>query len=161
VSTAGRVWKGLYKPWNVVAGSSLVFMMCMTTADVIGRLFGHPIFGVYDLVGILGAVIYTAALPDTTANKGHVSVELFLIRLPSKARITIKVITSCLSIILFACIAWQSRIVGIELREAGKVTTDIELPFQYMLYFISLASFFVCIILAKDLINLFRDHTID
>lgn len=159
MSTAGRVWKGLYKPWNVLAGSSLVFMMCLTTADVIGRLFGKPIFGVYDLVGILGAVIYTAALPDTTANKGHVSVELFLIRLPPRVRTVIMVFTTCLSLTLFAFIAWQSRVVGIDLREAGKVTTDIELPFQYMLYFISLASFFVCIILAKDLINLFRNHT--
>jgi len=149
----------MYKPWNVVAGLSIVVMMVLTTADVVFRIFGKPIFGIYDLVGILGAIAYAAALPDTTAQKRHVAVQLFIQRLPSKPRIVVNTITTCFSIALFGLIAWYSRLAGIDLREAGRVTPDLELPYQHILYLIALASFFVCLTLVRELLKSFRDHT--
>jgi TRAP-type C4-dicarboxylate transport system permease small subunit len=152
-------WHWLYKPLNVISGCSVVAIVALTTADVILRYLGRPIEGVYEIVGLMGAVIYTAALPDTTARQGHVGVQIIVQRLPSKARTFVHAITISVSIVLFGLISWQSIEVGKELGESGEILSSIQFSFHYLLYLIALASVAVCVTLIKQLANIFRNGT--
>jgi len=52
--------------------------MFLTFVDVVGRKFGHPIFGSVEIVGFLAIITIAAALPYTHKIDGHVGVESIL-----------------------------------------------------------------------------------
>jgi hypothetical protein len=66
-----------------VSGASLFVMIGAICLDVILRLqwvhkvIGITLVGVFDVVRITGAITLAAALPYTTAVKGHVAIEYF------------------------------------------------------------------------------------
>ena len=59
----------------------MTFLSCMvllTFTDVIGRrLFNTPVFGAHDITEHLMAVIVFSGLPLLTANRAHLSIDLF------------------------------------------------------------------------------------
>ena len=53
-------------------------MVLLTFTDVIGRrLFNTPVFGAHDITEHLMAVIVFSGLPLLTANRAHLSIDLF------------------------------------------------------------------------------------
>ena len=134
-----------------IAGWSLTAMMLLTAADVILRLFRRPILGTYEIVGLLGAIVIAFAMPHTTLQGGHVSVEILVSKLPLSAQSLINLITRILSIILFALIAWECLQYGNELKTAGEVSMTLCLPFYPVLYGIALASIVVCLVVVSGI----------
>ena len=63
-------WKGkvfwLSRAMEVVAGVFLVFMMLLTTFDVILRAFGRPIIGTYEMVALSGGIVIGFSVPITS-----------------------------------------------------------------------------------------------
>ena len=55
---------------NVVAGIAITFIMLLTVADVILRIFRKPIVGTYELVGFSGAIVIGFAIPLTSWMRG-------------------------------------------------------------------------------------------
>lgn len=135
---------------NLVAGWSLVGMTALTCADVILRIFRHPILGTYEIVGFLGAIVASFAMAHTTILRGHVAVELLVMRLPHKVQVVIYLIIHVLSIALFALIAYESILFGNDLRLANEVSLTLQIPFFPVLFGISFASMVVCLVLLVD-----------
>ena len=65
--------------FGTIAGWTLVGMMLLTAADVILRAFRRPILGTYEIVSLLGAIVIAFAMPQTTLQEGHVSVEIVFV----------------------------------------------------------------------------------
>ena len=65
-----------YMQW--IAGAALIFIMLLTVADVALRLFGRPIVGTYEMVGLGGAVVIGFALPVTSLLRCHIFVDFFI-----------------------------------------------------------------------------------
>ena len=59
---------------NLVTVAALAVVMILTCSDVVGRLFGHPILGVYELTASLFLVLSACALAYTQVRRGHISV---------------------------------------------------------------------------------------
>ena len=60
------------KGMDLVAGTALVSIMLLTTADVVLRYLGHPILGSYDLVSVGAVFVIGFALPrDLLAEDAH------------------------------------------------------------------------------------------
>ena len=57
---------------RVVGLACLVGMMLLTCVDVIGRKFGHPVFGSVELVGFMATLAAAFALPYTHQAKAHI-----------------------------------------------------------------------------------------
>ncbi|PKL15498.1 MAG: C4-dicarboxylate ABC transporter permease, partial [Spirochaetae bacterium HGW-Spirochaetae-5] len=62
------------KGFNVIACVAIIIMMLLSVADVVLRLFGKPIPGAYELVGVLGTIVVSFALGFTSLEKGHIAV---------------------------------------------------------------------------------------
>ncbi len=139
---------------NYLAGLSILAMMLLTCADVLLRLFKHPILGAYELVGLLGALTIAFAIPATTLNKGHVAVDFMVEKLPPPAQKICIIMANLLSLSLFALIAWQSFLYADMLRSTGEVTLSLQMPFYPIVYAISAASLLVCIVLLLELATL-------
>ena len=136
---------------NYLAAASIIAMMLLTCADVLLRLFKHPILGTYELVGLFGALTIAFAIPATTLNKGHVAVDFLVEKLPAAAQKFCTLVANLLSLSLFALISWQSFLYADILRTSGEVTLSLEMPFYPVVYAISAASLLVCIVLLLEL----------
>ena len=138
---------------NVLAGWCLVGMTALTCADVILRLFRHPILGTYEIVGFLGAAVAAFAMAHTTLHRGHVAVEVLVLALAPRIRMVVYLITQLLSIGLFALIAWECLRFGNDFRASGEVSLTLRVPFFPVLYGISLSSLVVCLVLLVDFLK--------
>jgi TRAP-type C4-dicarboxylate transport system permease small subunit len=69
----------------------------VTVADIVGRRFGYAINGVVDLVQLCVTAGTWFVIPWAFAAGAHVSVELFITRLPPSARRTLAVAAALLA----------------------------------------------------------------
>ncbi|MDY0269479.1 TRAP transporter small permease [Trichloromonas sp.] len=136
-----------------LAGAAIVAMMLLTCADVMLRLFGHPIPGTYELVSFFGAVAVAFAMAHTCVEKGHIAVSVLVQLLPRRGRETVDALTSALSLLLFALIAWRSVLYAEDLRRSGEVSLTLQLPFYPFIHGIGLAAAAVCLVLLADLVR--------
>jgi TRAP-type C4-dicarboxylate transport system permease small subunit len=123
---------------GALSGLSILGMIGLICADVLLRLpfIGVSIVGSYDLVRVLGAVSLAAALPYTTAIKGHVAIEFFFHKLGKRARAAVDGLMRALSIALFGFIAWRCAGYGLDLLAANQVSQTLRLPLFWLPLFI-------------------------
>ena len=146
---------------NWIAAGAVVFMMLITTADVIMRAFRHPILGTYEIVGFTGAVVIAFSLPYTSIQKGHIAVEFLVQRLPWLARVIINIINAFISIVLFAVIAWQCAEYAETMKISGEVSSTLQMPTYPFLYGISFGCLLLCVVLFIEFLRQFRGAEIE
>jgi TRAP-type C4-dicarboxylate transport system permease small subunit len=113
---------------NGFSAAAVVFIMLLTCADVVLRAFGKPIPGTYELVGYFGVVIVAFALAQTSVERGHIAVELFVDRLPRRAQALIEGLGGVAATALFSVLAWQSQLYARDLMESGDVSLTLGIP---------------------------------
>lgn len=138
--------RGLVKALGVVAGAGLMAMVLITTADVVLRVFRVSLTGAYDLVKIAGAITIAAALPYTSAVKGHVAIEYFFHKLGRIGRVIVDTLMRLLGMTLFAVLAWGSIRYGNRLRESGEVSLTLQLPVFWVPYVLAASCALVILI---------------
>lgn len=148
-----KLANGLAKKLYWIAGAAIIAMMLITCADVVLRYFRRPIPGTYELVCFLGAVAVAFAMAHTSVEQGHVAVSLIVRYLPRRTRGCIDTLTSVLSLIFFALIAWYSIQYANELHATGEVSLTLELPFYPFVCGVGFSAAAVCLVLITDLFN--------
>lgn len=113
---------------NGLAAAAIVLIMLLTCADVVLRLFGHPIPGTYELVGLFGTVIVAFALAYTSMERGHIAVEMLVDRLPARPRSLVEALGSIAGAALFGLLAWQCTVYAGDLMESGEVSLTLGMP---------------------------------
>ena len=146
---------------NLIASVALVFIMFLTVADVILRLFRRPILGAYELVGLGGAVVAAFAIPQTAIERGHVAVRLLVEKLPLRVQSFVYTMVHILSGILFFLIGWESVVYGLDLKRGGEVTMTLKLPFYPVLYGIAASCWVMVLVVAADLLFTFTAGPMD
>ncbi len=137
------------------AGAACLFAMALLTAcDVIGRMFKHPIFGSVELVTFLAVFVVAMALPFTHENKGHIGVELFVLKLSRKTRAVIDIITGTASLLLFVLVAWRMFIYAFKMQESGEVSMNLEFP-EYVVIFVVACS---CVVFCLSIVKVLFDN---
>ena len=141
-----KALRWLVKTLAWVAGVALLLMVLITTTDVLLRAFGVPFTGAYDLVKIAAAISVAAALPYTTAIKGHVAVEFFFHKLGRRGRIVADALMRLGAMALFGLLAWGCADYGNSLRQKGEVSMTLQLPVFWVLYFLAFSCALVVLI---------------
>lgn len=147
--------------FNYVACAAVVLMMLLTCADVVLRLFGHPILGTYEMIGFLGTAVISFALAYTSLEKGHIAVELLVDHLPKRFQVFINAINALIGVALFSLITWQSFIYAGDLRGSGEVSLTLQVPTYPFVYGISLGCGLLCLVLLTDAVRSFRKATVE
>lgn len=111
-----------------VSAAALIFIMLLTCADVVMRLFGSPIPGTYELVGYFGSVIISFAMARTSIERSHIAVNLLVDRLPPRAQNLIGGVGNIASAALFGFLAWQSQVYAQDLLETGDISLTLGIP---------------------------------
>jgi TRAP-type C4-dicarboxylate transport system permease small subunit len=141
---------------KIIGAACLVGMTFLTCADVVGRAFGHPIFGSVEIVGFMATLAVVMAMPYTHQVQGHIGVEI-LVRLFSKrTQIIIDICTGIVSLILFAIITWRMTVYAHTMQKSGEVSMNLELPEHFIIYATAICLLVFTLIILRDIIENIR-----
>ena len=136
---------------EIVAGIALIGVMLLIGTDIVGRIFGCPVPGTYEIVSLAGGLIIGLALPATSRAKGHVSTDLLTGKLSEKAGAFLAVMTRVIGIIIFLLAGYGMVMMGVRLKVSGEVTAVLAFPFYYVAYAISGAFLIQTLILFTEI----------
>jgi TRAP-type C4-dicarboxylate transport system permease small subunit len=149
-----RVIYLLSKFMEIIAGTALVSMMCLTTCDVILRAFGRPIIGTYEIISFTGGVVIGFAMPITSWVRGQIFVDFFYQKFPQFGQNVFNVCTRVICLVLFLFTGWNLMILATRLLRSGEVSLTLQLPFYPIAYGIGIACFVQCLVLIGDLLKI-------
>jgi len=130
--------QGIQQAVSLLLVLMLSAMVALTFTDVVGRrLFNTPVFGGSDITEHLMAVIIFAGLPLLTAQRGHLSIDLFdhwLLR--PQWRLWHKAVDLLISAVL-GLIAWEYYLAIEEAHSINEVSPALNIPRAWMYTFIA------------------------
>lgn len=137
-----------------IGGTVLVFMMLLTVADVIMRYIGKPVLGTYELVSLGGAIVVGCAMPYSSWQRTHVSVDI-LMDSGHRIRTTIlQLITRLMGIMLFLVAGYNLIDMGATLTKTNESTLTLCLPLYPIAYLLGVCCFAECLVLVTHIIQL-------
>ena len=136
---------------EVLAGITLIGVMLLIGTDIVGRIFGFPVPGAYEIVSFAGGLVIGLAVPATSRAKGHVSTDLLLDRLSAKSRSALIVITRLIGIAIFLIAGCSMIMMGVRLKIAGEITAVLALPFYHVAYAMGGAFLIQSFVLVSDI----------
>jgi TRAP-type transport system small permease protein len=130
--------QGIQQAVGLLLVVMLSAIVALTFTDVMGRrLFNTPVFGANDITEHLMAVIIFAGLPLLTAQRGHLSIDLFdHWLLQPKWRFWHKAVDLLIAAVL-GLIAWQYFVSIQEAHSFNEVSPALGIPRAWMYAFIS------------------------
>lgn len=138
--------------WVGVAG--VIVMVAVTCADVLGaKLFLLPVPGSTEIVELAQVATIVFAVATTQRHKGHISVEMFYAKMRPSRQALVRAVTSCLGLILFFILVYQSIQLGNGFLEANEVTATVQIPLYPFAYAFGLALLPVVFLLMIDLVD--------
>ena len=151
-----RVIHSLSRVCDRIAQSAVVAMMLLVVANIIWRVvpkIGHPIFGTYDFVRFIGAILIAFAIAYCAVQGGHIAVELVVDRFPKRAQAIVGTITGILGLGFFALLAWQCLLLANDMWRLGEVSMGAHVPFFPFIYGIGFGCAVLCLVILVDLIK--------
>ena len=135
----------------IVASVILAAMMFLTVADVIGRyFFNSPIKGTWELVGLLLVGAGTWGLAYCQYKKGHIRVDILLVRFPRRVQSLINFISYLVGSIGFGLISWRAFILGMTYFDTNRVTDTLSLPYFPFTFALTFGAGLLALILIID-----------
>jgi len=145
--------------FNGVAASIVVFMMGLTTVDVVMRyLFNSPIAGVYTLCEMLMVGIVYLAIAYVQQQKSHVRVDVIIDRLQGPPRFAFELGTLILALVGFSIMTWQAALSAWDAWVTGDYAMGlIEYPFWPTKTAMTLGIGLLCLRFVTDI----KDYILD
>ncbi len=116
------------------------------------RYLGMPILGSYDMVSFGGAFIIGFAVPRSSWDKTHVSVDILVERIPER-KVIFDVSTRVLALALFAVLTWNFFKLGFGFYRTGEVTLTLEIPLYPIPFILGFCSLIECFVLLADVVR--------
>lgn len=117
------------------AGLTLAAMMLFSVADMVLRGMGYAVAGSYEVIGWLSAAAMALALGTVQRHRGHVAMELLLVKLGQRGRAIVEALMYLMSLLLFAAVAWYVARYARVLHETGSLSETLRVivhPWVYL-----------------------------
>lgn len=155
---ATPIEKGIGKIENIflfIGVGMLLIMMFLGAGDVLGRyLFNHPIKGTLEISQLMMAGVALLCWGYTQAIKGHISIEILLMRYPARVQSIINLFSLILTILIFGLITWQSTLIAVETMKQSRMLENIPLPLFPFKFMVPVGAFVLCLEAITQLIQL-------
>ena len=133
---------------DTIGGYALAAVMVLISCNVLLRMTGNPINGTVEWVQYLQAICIGLTISFCGLQGEHITVNLFVDKLPKKARFVIDIFVHVLTLFFVLLTAWVLTGNGLYMREAGQVgmvTRIPNYPFIFVIAFGFLVYAFVAI----------------
>jgi TRAP-type C4-dicarboxylate transport system permease small subunit len=141
---------------QVVSCGALVFMMLLTTSDVILRIFGRPIIGTYEIVSFSGAITVGFGLPITSWLRGHIFVDFLYRKFPVFYQGLFNILTRFMVVVFFIFLGLNLWRMAASMARSGEVSLTLKLPFYPVAYAIGVIAFIECLVFIADCVKIVR-----
>ena len=135
------------------AAALLAAMMLFSVADMVMRGMGRTIAGSYEVIGWMSAAAMALALGTVQRHKGHVAMELFVVRLGRRNRALVEAAMAVLSLALFAVSAFYVMRYGRTLHETGSMSETLRVIVYPWVYVVGLGCFGLALALLVDFLR--------
>lgn len=140
----------------VIAALVLAGMMLLTVGDVVGRyFFNRPITGTFELIGLLLVCAGTWGLAYCQIQKAHISISIFIDRLPRRARAIFSSLAYIIGLVGFSLVSWRVFLLAIKYLTLpkGNVTDTLRIPYFPFMLILSLSTGAFALVLLVDLVR--------
>ena len=120
------------------AAAMLGAMMLFSVADMVMRGFGVTVAGSYEVIGWLSAVAMALALGTVQRHKGHVAMELVVVKMGRRSRALTDASMALISLVLFAIVAFYVVRYGRVLHETGSLSETLRIIVYPWVYVVGL-----------------------
>lgn len=138
-----------------IAGSILLVMIFLTCANIFMRRVWTPLLGTFELMGYFGAIVTAFALGYTQIKKGHIAVDVLVLRFSEKTRACLNSINNFICMIFFALVAWQITRYATTLWKTGEVTETLKIIYYPFTYGVALGCALFSLIFLTDFLKCF------
>jgi len=138
-----------------VSGYCLMAIVAMIAGNIIIRQFIEPIEGVHEVAAFLGALVIALSLARNQLSKENIGVEIIHVYLPKHLQLIVESITSLISAIVSALIAWQLFAYSLHLYESNEVSMTLAIPYYPFIGVVSLCFLLLTLVLFADCWNAF------
>lgn len=144
-----RLIHGCSRVVYIIGGAGgMLGLTFLIVADICLRyLFNRPIVSSNELVMFLMAVVVFSALSYTETLDGHVRIDLVISRFPQGAQSALRVVTSILSLCLFALITQQNVVRAKALQIEGLRSPILHVPVYPFYLFVAFGCALLCLVL--------------
>lgn len=149
----GKVIDAVTALLKVLGACCLVGMMGLTCVDVVGRYFGHPVFGSVELVIFMAAMATALALPYTHAVRGHIGVEVLIRLFSVRTQGIVELCTNAVSFGLMGVISWQLLRYAQTMKASGQVSMNLELPEYLVIYAVAVCFIVFALVILRDMLE--------
>lgn len=133
----------------------MVLMMLLIISNILMRvLFKSPIFGTFEYVGFLSAIVISFAIASCGVKNGHVAVDLFIDKFPRKAQKVIDFILGIISTFFLGLFTWQMVKFGSSLMHSGEVSSTTRTPLYFFVYLVAFGLFLLSVVVLFRTIGL-------
>ena len=152
-NSGSLIENGLYRisGWlGIFATVALCFMMVITVIDVGGRyLFNSPLFGAYELVGMLLVWAGPLGMALCQKQRGHIQVNLIVDLLPQRIQHFLASLGLLLSFVTYSIITWQMAKLTIYYYSKGQagVSSDLGISQGHVSIVFTIGAFWFSLIL--------------
>jgi TRAP-type C4-dicarboxylate transport system permease small subunit len=142
-----------------VAGVALVSIMLFSGIDIVGRAFGKPIPGTYEVISFAGGLIVGLAVPASAVGKVHIMVDMFSDKLSLGSKAILHCITRLIGGALLSITGFALIKLGSKLKAAGEYTPVLEISFYPVAYAMGVAFIVTALVLIMQAINIIMEPT--
>jgi TRAP-type C4-dicarboxylate transport system permease small subunit len=135
------------------AGSvGLAIMMFLTLADVIGRLFDHPIVGTVEVTELIMGMMIYLGVGYTTIHRGHIRVDILITRFSPRIQAALDTFTFFIAFVFMALVCWRLLLQAASRVENNDITQIWEIPVWPAAYVMAIASILMVTSLGLQLV---------
>lgn len=139
---------GLSRVLDQAAGFFLVTTMVLVVVNILLRtVFKSPVFGAYEYVGLLTAVVIGLALAYCGVQNAHIDISLVVDWLPARLRAFISALTNLVSMGFLGVSAWYVGAYAKSMMDSGLVSSTTQMPVYPFVYLIALGMIIYCLVL--------------
>jgi TRAP-type C4-dicarboxylate transport system permease small subunit len=138
---------------EVIAGVALLIVMLLSGTDVVGRSFGKPVPGAYEIISFAGGIVLGFAIPASVLAKAHVIVDLVTAKLSPDPRYILHFISRLMGAGFLWAVGYALVKMAGRFKTTGDVTAVLQIPFYPVAYGMGGAFFVTGIILIFESIR--------
>jgi TRAP-type C4-dicarboxylate transport system permease small subunit len=137
----------------VISGSAVILMMLLIVINASKRTFSSPILGTTEMVGWLAAISISFALGYTQIHRGHVDIDLLVIKFPESLQKLLRIVVSFLSLAFFAIVGWQLLQYAMTLSANNNISQTLGVIFYPFVILSSIGFMVFVLVLLNDFIT--------
>ena len=139
---------------NEVSGWILTACMILVTVNVLLRgIFGRPVLGTYEWVGILTSLTIGLGLAYCAKVDGHIMIDFILDRFPPAAQRVVSWITGVGVVVFMGVVCSAIFAYAAKLAKSGEVTPTTGIPFYLFVFVTGFCFLLLTAVLVQTLVR--------